>query len=69
MNDKPKFKLEDLIAEMPEGLPVLQEWDTMPPVGKEWGGSRCDSWTQRKTGCTDALERSEGKTFCCNPVE
>lgn len=47
MKDKPKYKLEDLIAEMPEGLPVLQEWDTMPTVGQEWGAKEESSFSNR----------------------
>ena len=32
---KPRYKLADLMAEMPDGLPMLQDWDAMPAVGKE----------------------------------
>ena len=34
---RPKYKLEDLIAEMPDGLPiiVIEEWENMPSVGLE----------------------------------
>ena len=31
----PKHKLEDLLAEMPEGLPMIEGWNVMAPVGKE----------------------------------
>ena len=31
----PKYKLEDLIAEMPDGLPIIEEWENMPSVGLE----------------------------------
>lgn len=30
-----RYTLEQLLAEMPEGLPRLPEWENMPPVGKE----------------------------------
>ncbi len=30
-----KYKLEDLMAEMPEGFPRNPEWEGMPPVGRE----------------------------------
>lgn len=35
--EKPKYKLEALLAEMPPGemLPRLEGWDDMPPVGRE----------------------------------
>ena len=32
---KPKYKLADLMAEMPDGLPMVAGWDEMTPVGKE----------------------------------
>ena len=32
---KPKYKLADLMAEMPDGLPMVEGWDTLQPVGKE----------------------------------
>lgn len=32
---KPKYKLSELLAEMPDGLPMVDGWDTMPVVGKE----------------------------------
>lgn len=32
---KPKYKLADLLAEMPDGLPMADGWDTLEPVGKE----------------------------------
>jgi antitoxin component of MazEF toxin-antitoxin module len=32
---KPCYKLADLLAEMPEGLPRLEGWDDMPPAGRE----------------------------------
>ena len=32
---RPKYKLEDLIAEMPEGLSLVEGWDDMQPVGLE----------------------------------
>jgi len=32
---KPEYKLADLLAEMPDGLPMVEGWDTMAPVGKE----------------------------------
>lgn len=32
---KPKYKLADLLAEMPDGLPVIDGWDTLEPVGNE----------------------------------
>jgi antitoxin component of MazEF toxin-antitoxin module len=32
---KPKYKLADLLAEMPDGLPMVDGWDTLEPVGKE----------------------------------
>lgn len=30
-----RYTLEQLLAEMPEGLPRLPEWENMLPVGKE----------------------------------
>ena len=32
---RPKYELEDLIAEMPNGLPMLEGWDELQPVGLE----------------------------------
>ena len=32
---KPTYKLEDLLAEMPDDIATLSAWDTMPDVGKE----------------------------------
>jgi len=32
---KPKYKLADLMAEMPNGLPMVDGWETLQPVGKE----------------------------------
>lgn len=32
---KLRYKLADLLAEMPEGLPQVEGWDAMPAVGLE----------------------------------
>jgi antitoxin component of MazEF toxin-antitoxin module len=32
---RPRYKLADLLAEMPEGLPRAEGWEDMPPVGRE----------------------------------
>ena len=32
---KPRYKLEELLAEMPGKLPRVEGWDAMRPVGKE----------------------------------
>lgn len=32
---RPKYKLSDLLAEMPEGAPRVEGWDEMPDVGRE----------------------------------
>ncbi|MEW6206310.1 MAG: AbrB/MazE/SpoVT family DNA-binding domain-containing protein [Pseudomonadota bacterium] len=32
---KPKYRLADLLAEMPEELPKVEGWDTLPDVGEE----------------------------------
>ena len=32
---KPKYTLEELLAQMPEGLPRVDGWDDTPIVGKE----------------------------------
>ncbi|MBK5965504.1 AbrB/MazE/SpoVT family DNA-binding domain-containing protein [Thiocystis minor] len=34
---RPRYKLADLIAEMPDGLPRVVGWDDMPSVGLERG--------------------------------
>lgn len=34
---RPRYKLADLIAEMPDGLPRVDGWDEMPSVGLEHG--------------------------------
>ncbi len=34
---RPRYKLADLMAEMPEGLPRVEGWDEMPAVGLENG--------------------------------
>jgi antitoxin ChpS len=34
---RPRYKLADLMAEMPDGLPRVEGWDEMPPVGLENG--------------------------------
>jgi antitoxin ChpS len=30
-----RYKLADLIAEMPDGLPMAEAWDTLPATGLE----------------------------------
>ncbi len=30
-----RYKLADLMAEMPDGLPMAEGWDTLPTVGFE----------------------------------
>jgi antitoxin ChpS len=32
---KRRYKLKDLLAEMPGKLPSVKGWDALPPVGKE----------------------------------
>ena len=32
---KPRYKLADLMAEMPDGLPRVEGWEEMPTVGLE----------------------------------
>lgn len=32
---KPRYKLDDLLAQMPEGLPMVDSWDEILPVCKE----------------------------------
>lgn len=32
---RPRYKLADLMAEMPDGLPRVEGWDEMPLVGLE----------------------------------
>lgn len=32
---RPKYRLADLMAEMPDGLPRAEGWDAMPDVGRE----------------------------------
>lgn len=32
---KPKYKLEDLLAQMSDGFSTIEEWENMPPVGNE----------------------------------
>lgn len=32
---KPKYRLADLMAEMPDGLPRVEGWDDMQAVGQE----------------------------------
>lgn len=32
---KPKYRLADLMAEMPDGFPRVEGWDELPPVGRE----------------------------------
>ncbi|MEN9373050.1 MAG: hypothetical protein RIR79_602 [Pseudomonadota bacterium] len=32
---KKRYQLADLMAEMPDGLPRVEGWDTMPDVGLE----------------------------------
>jgi len=34
---RPRYKLADLMAEMPEELPRVEGWDEMPSVGLEKG--------------------------------
>ncbi len=34
---RPRYKLVDLMAEMPQGLPRVEGWDEMPSVGLENG--------------------------------
>ena len=33
--DHPRYKLADLLAEMPDGLPRAEDWDEMLAVGRE----------------------------------
>lgn len=35
VTQKPKYRLADLLAEMPEELPKVEGWDTLPDVGEE----------------------------------
>jgi AbrB family looped-hinge helix DNA binding protein len=32
---RPKYKLSELLAEMPDTLPMVEGWDEMPSVGLE----------------------------------
>ncbi len=32
---RPRYKLSDLLSEMPEGLPRISGWDEMPSIGLE----------------------------------
>lgn len=32
---RPRYKLADLMAEMPQGLPRVEGWDDMPSLGLE----------------------------------
>jgi len=34
---RPRYKLSDLMSEMPDGLPKVSGWDEMPCVGLEEG--------------------------------
>jgi len=34
---RPRYKLADLMAQMPKGLPRVQGWDDMPALGRELG--------------------------------
>lgn len=34
---RPRYKLADLMAEMPDGLPRVEGWEEMPAVGLELG--------------------------------
>lgn len=34
---RPRYKLADLMAEMPDGLPRVEGWDDMPSAGLEIG--------------------------------
>lgn len=34
---RPHYRLAELLAEMPDGLPRVEGWDAMPPVGLEDG--------------------------------
>lgn len=34
---RPRYKLADLMAEMPQGLPRVEGWDEMPSIGLENG--------------------------------
>lgn len=32
---RPRYRLDDLMAEMPDGLPMAEGWDDMIPAGQE----------------------------------
>lgn len=32
---KLRYKLEDLLAQMPDGFPKIEEWENMPSIGRE----------------------------------
>jgi len=32
---RPRYKLSDLMVEMPEGLPCVEGWEDMPSIGLE----------------------------------
>jgi antitoxin ChpS len=32
---KPRYRAADLMAEMPDGLPLVEGWDSLPAVGLE----------------------------------
>lgn len=33
---RPKYRIEDLMLEMGDELPMVDNWDTMTACGKEW---------------------------------
>jgi len=45
------YKLEDLLAEIPAGLPIDEAWDQISPVGREFGSrdyerlTELDAWS------------------------
>lgn len=34
-SSRKRHKIDDLMAEMPDGLPMVEGWETMPPEGRE----------------------------------
>lgn len=34
---RPRYSLSELLAEMPDELPMVEGWDSMPAVGQEQG--------------------------------
>jgi hypothetical protein len=66
---KTYYKLEDLLAKMPAGLPIDNAWDQIFPVGREFGSrdyerlAELDARSGTAKAAFDAMKTSRSATI------